>query len=147
MRRIGRRIILIIISIVFVVGIVVLYFIPKVPVRKCDREPIWNGEAYELAYNVYGQLIFKNSDRALKQFKKDYAECLTYLNEVCGYPEFSTKYETMQRYAIYGWQQSIEGNPDNPELLRTQMNEVSKFAYAYWPSSWQYYFPFFKHLS
>lgn len=94
----------------------------------------------------FARELLKNRSKALKQFKKDYAVTLEYL-EQCGYGEFNTDFETLQHYAIYSWQHTVEKGTENEELIKSQLGNVSSFLDVYYNGSYTYYFPFCKAVS
>jgi len=148
-RNIKKAIVIIIFSIIAAAG-VFMVLAPQIPVQDCTtRENIFGdrtNDAYDVAYNVYGKLIFKNKRKALKQFKKDYAVTLEYLNQ-CGYGEFNTSYDTLSHYAVYSWQHNVESNVENKELIESQLGYVSSFIDLYYNSNFHDYYPFYKPLS
>lgn len=94
----------------------------------------------------FARELLKNRSKALKQFKKDYAVTLEYL-EQCGYGEFNTDFETLQRYETYSWQHTVEKGTENEELIKSQLGNVSSFLDVYYNGSYTYYFPFCKAVS
>lgn len=135
---------IILISIVIIIAAFGIFMVvsPQISVRdNTTRENTFGdgtSDAYALGYNIYGQLIFKNNGKALKQFKKDYAVTLDYL-EQCGYGKFSTDYDTLQDYAIYSWQHTVEEGTENEELIKSQLGYVSGFLDLYGNSDYRTY--------
>ena len=143
------------ISILVIIAACVMFMLvsPQISVRDNTTRGIEFGDgtsdAYALGYNIYGKLIFKNRSRALKQFKKDYAVNLDYL-EQCGYGKFSTDYDTLSYYAVYSWQHTVEEGTENEELIKSQLGYVSSFLYMYYNGDYRDYdcfFLFYKPLS
>ena len=144
-----KKIIMITLLIIIAALCIFMVLAPQIPVRESpNRKSLWKDEtndAYDVAYNVYGKLIFKNKNKALKQFKKEYAITLDYL-EQCGYGKFSTDFKTLQHYQIYSWQQHVDEGVENEELIKSQLADVSNFLYVYYHGSYTYYFPFYRYI-
>ena len=145
---------IIMISILVIIAACVMFMLvsPQISVRDDTTRGIEFGDgtsdAYALGYNIYGKIIFKNRSKALKQFKKEYAVTLDYL-EQCGYGKFSTDYDTLSYYAVYSWQHNIKTEVENEEVIKSQLFGISSFLDIYYNSDYRDYdfFPFYKPLS
>lgn len=127
----------------------VLYFKAAVSVREVGEEHLQyytftqeRNPAYAVGYNSYGRVIFKHPGRALKQFKKEYADALAYMEMKEEFPEFSNQYEVMKQYGVFCWQITVdEEMVENAEQLEKQIREISRFVNQYWDGKWRNYLP------
>ena len=126
----------------------VVWFRAYVPVKSeafhTDGSKIEFGEntAYEIGANSYGRPVFKNPSKAMKQFKKDYALGLDYMENVRGLPQFSSKYKVLTWYAWHCWQVEVVEDIENKEEVKEQLRAISEFANFYINSKMQHYNPF-----
>jgi hypothetical protein len=143
-----KRIIPFTILILAAVILFVVWFRAYVPVKSeafhTDGSKIEFGEntAYEIGANSYGRPVFKNPSKAMKQFKKDYALGLDYMENVRGLPRFSSKYKVLNRYAWHCWQIEVVEDIENKEDIKEQLSAISEFANFYINSKMQHYNPF-----
>ena len=121
-----KRIIPFAILILAAVILFVVWFRAYVPVKSeafhTDGSKIEFGEntAYEIGANSYGRPVFKNPSKAMKQFKKDYALGLDYMENVRGLPQFSSKYKVLTWYAWLCWQVEVVEDIENKEEVKEQ---------------------------
>ena len=67
----------------------------------------------------------------MKQFKKDYALGLDYMENVRGLPQFSSKYKVLTWYAWHCWQVEVVEDIENKEEVKEQLSVISEFANFY----------------
>lgn len=127
----------------------VLYYKAAVPVREVEEDHLQyytftqeRDPAYAVGYNSYGRVVFKHPEKALKQFKKEYADALAYMEMEEEFPEFSDQYEVMKQYGVFCWQiNADEEIVQNAEQLEKQLQEISGFVNQYWDGKWRNYLP------
>ncbi|MCL2860092.1 MAG: hypothetical protein FWF46_05965 [Oscillospiraceae bacterium] len=87
-----------------------------------STEMFGDNPAYEIGANQYGYAVFKNPDKAFKQFKKDYADAMEFIKEQFDIPLYICKFN-YQTYGAYGWQINTED-----ENLRYKAFNVTAFV-------------------
>ena len=77
---------------------------------------------------IHMDVRYSKSVKAMKQFKKDYALGLDYMENVRGLPQFSSKYKVLTWYAWHCWQVEVVEDIENKEEVKEQLRAISEFA-------------------
>lgn len=84
-----------------------------------------NDSAYKIGSNKYGETIFKNPEKALKQLKKDYTEGIKAIQDE--YSLFPISNWNFRKYGKYGWQLTETSDAS----VKEQAAKVTQFMDIY----------------
>ncbi len=144
-RKSSRKSLFIIIVLMYiVVEVLILTYLPMIPIRKCPDEikqhyPLVDTDsAYSVRLNIFGDVVFNNAYKADKKFKSEYGDVIDYLVTQKDFQPFSYKGEVLDSYFIYCWQVNVGGQykTEDDINLYNRCSLVGRYAQVCLNATW-----------
>lgn len=144
-RKISKKSVFIIIVLMYiVVEVLILTYLPMIPIRKCPDEikqyyPLADTDsAYSVRLNIFGDVVFTNEYKADKKFKSEYGDVIDYLVTQKDFQPFSYKGEVLDSYFIYCWQVNVGGQykTEDDINLYNRCSLVGRYAQVCLNATW-----------
>ena len=144
-RKSSRKSLFIIIMLMYiVVEVLILIYLPMIPIRKCPDEikqyyPLVDTDsAYSVRLNIFGDVVFTNAYKADKKFKSEYGDVIDYLVTQKDFQPFSYKGEVLDLYFIHCWQINVGGQykTEDDINLYNRCSMVGRYAQVCLNATW-----------